>query len=382
MKIENAVVKRFQFYAPTKIVSGPGALKAVGRELSLAGKSRPLVVVDRGLAKTESAAQLRQVLKNRSAAVFDRVAPESGIELVESAAKLFRDFGADSIVSLGGGSTIDTAKAVQGMILTGAQTIDEFKPGTWKNPLPFHIAIPTTAGTGSEVTSMAMILDPKLKIKRVLLDPAFIPVAAILDPELTLGLPRELTAASGADAFAHAVEAVLSLASGPLPDIIAGQALKLLFENVPKAVKNGSDISARSNNLIAATLAGMAFQNALLGVVHALAHSLGAKFGISHGLAVALCLPAGMEYNLPTSEDRIMQIGSEILPRASSGQEVVAGIRDWLSGIGLSQRLSELGIKREKLKDCAELAMTEPNIYTNPRKPAAGELLELLEKIY
>lgn len=375
--------KRFQFYSPTKILFGVGALKVAGRELMMAGKKKALLVLDRDLAGSEMAGKLKQILSDRLAGVFDRVCPESGVEQVEAGAEWYRSSQAEGVVSFGGGSCIDTAKAVLAMIAGEAGRLSELMPGRWKQVPGFHLAIPTTAGTGSEVTSMAVVRDAELGVKQLLVDPGLIPKVAILDPELTLSLPARMTAASGADAFTHAVEAILSVSSGPVSDLFAREAIQMIYENLPKAVKDGSNLKARSANLLAASLAGIAFQNALVGIVHALAHSLGGRYGIGHGVAISLCLGAGLEYNLRVSEARIQGIGKLIFSEAKTGKEVIEGIRTWLSGMGLPKKLSEFGVGREDLRACAEQALKDPALLTNPRKPgSADELLVLLDGIY
>jgi alcohol dehydrogenase len=230
---------------------------------------------------------------------------------------------------------------------------------------------------------MSIIRDQSKGVKRLLMDPRLIPNTALLDPEMTVSLPPTVTASSGVDAFSHAIEAMLSLGANPVSDLFAKESIKLLYENVPAAVADGSRLPARSGNLLAATLAGIAFQNALVGVVHALAHGLGGKFGIGHGLAIAICLPVGLEYNLDLSRGKIMEIGGLIIPGAGCAEKVIEGIRGWLDKIGLSRKLSELGAGREDLAQAAELAMKDPAILTNPRKPESSvELLELLKKVY
>jgi alcohol dehydrogenase class IV len=374
---------RFRFHNPGRIVFGEGSAGRAGRELAGLGASRACLVTDSGLFDSEMVKTVKASLGEMLACVFD-----TAHELVNRGAALAMEAGADSVVSVGGGSSMDTAKAVA-VLLARKETdirpyIGLFKVGAKVVP---HIAIPTTAGTGSECTYVSVIKDRERNVKELLVDNSIIPPLAILDPEMTVSMPPGLTAGTGMDAITHAIEAMVSANHMPPADAFASHAIALLVENIPRAYKDGSDINARSMNLIAASEAGMAFQNALVGVVHAMAHALGGQFGVPHGLANALLLAEGMTYNLEAATDRLALVARAmgIAPTGDDMKDAKAGIervRSLTRELEIPQKLSEVGVREDGLEECAKLALADGSMLTNPRRPAGPEeIIEVYRRI-
>ena len=372
---------RFSFQNPGKLVFGAGAIKSVGKELQALGASRALLVTDETLARSPLIEAAKAALGKNLAGVFDRVVPDSGVEVVNAGAAAGREAKADSVVSVGGGSSIDTAKGIAVLLKKG---IADVRPvlgyfTVKEKPVP-HIAIPTTAGTGSECTSMAVIKDREKNVKALIMDLNLIPPVGILDPELLLGLPPILTAATGMDAMTHAVEAMISTNYMPPADALAAHAIQLLLEYLPAAVKDGKDLEARSMTLIASAEAGQAFQNAFVGVVHAMAHALGGMFGVPHGIANAMFLAEGMAYNLPVAPARVAAVARAMgIPASGNeqkdGEAAIAKMRQFGQSLGLPQRLAEVKVDPSRLEDCAKLALADGAMATNPRRPSGHQEL-------
>ena len=287
----------FNYYGPTKVIFGVGSVSEVPIEASAFGK-KAVLVTDEGLMSTGLVEQVQAKLGDLVVHTYADVPQDSGMDVVDKGAQEALSAGADVIVSLGGGSVIDTAKAMS-IVMNEGGSIRDFQGLQMLTRLQIpHIAIPTTAGTGSEVTSAAVIFDPEQGQKILVFEYFITPRVAILDPEITASLPPNLSAATGMDAMTHAVESYVSLQRNPISDAAALHAIRLIVNHLPQAVANGSDLGARGQMQVAALLAGWAFSNAMVGLVHAMAHSLGAVCRIPHGLANALILPQVMRYNL------------------------------------------------------------------------------------
>jgi len=288
----------FIYYNPTKIIFGEGSIKEIGIEAEALGGTRAVVVTDRGVVEAGLAGEVEEALGRKYVGTFDGAVQDSGFHIVNEGAKFAREAGADTIVSVGGGSSIDTAKGISILLKEGGQMQDYSGFQLLSRPQTPHIAVPTTAGTGSEVTYAAVVKDWENNEKILFCDNHIIPRVAILDPLLTAGLPPPLTASTGIDALTHAIEALHALQAEPIADAMALQAIRLIAAYLPRCVANGDDLFARGQQQIAALMAGVAFSNAQLGLVHAMAHSLGALFNVPHGLANSLLLPHVMLYNL------------------------------------------------------------------------------------
>jgi alcohol dehydrogenase class IV len=375
----------FVFSAPTRIVYGEGTAAEAGIEMSALGGRRPLLVTDAGVRAAGLVDGVLKALGKSCAGVFDEVPQDTGVHVVERAAEAARAAGADGVISLGGGSVLDTAKGLALLLTEGGRLADYQGFQMLSRRQAFHVAIPTTAGTGSEVTFAALIKDHQARTKILLFDAHLAPDVAILDPALLASLPPRITAFTGMDALTHAVEAVHSLQAEPFSDALALHAVRLIAGYLPVCVLRGRDLEARGRLLVAAALAGQAFTNAMVGAVHALAHTLGGRFGVPHGLANAILLPFGMEYNLGHSAARYALVAEALGLRRAGGSDeqaaraAVKAVRELSARVGLPARLREAGVPREALAEIAEASLSDGSIVYNPRPADAASLTELLE---
>lgn len=379
----------FNYNNPTKIVFGAGAVNDIGPEMDSLNKKRAVIITDEGLVATGIIDRIKNLLGKRCVGIFSEVKPDTGVYIIDRGVKYAKGLDADILISVGGGSSIDTAKAMAILLTEGGRLEDYQGWQILKRPLIPHIAVPTTAGTGSEVTYIAVVKDHDRGIKLVFGDNHLIPNTAILDPELTINLSPDITAATGMDALSHAVESMHSLQRQPIADGLALQAIRMIFRYLPQCVENGNDIAARGQQQIAATIAGIAFSNAQLGIVHAMAHAVGGKFGVPHGIANAILLPYGMEYNLGVCEKEYAAIadaaGIDVHKKTlrEAAEMSIYAVKRLTEEIGLSMRLSDVNVLKEGLHACAEDAMADPAIIYNPRTPSGpDEVLKLLEKAW
>ena len=380
----------FVFWSPTKIVFGENTALDVAIEVENLKCKKALIVTDRELAKnTDIPERIKKVLGNLCVGIFTDVEPDSGIHIVNQGAKLGKELGADCIVSVGGGSAIDTAKGIAIVLKEGGKLQDYAGFQVLTRPQTPHIVIPTTAGTGSEVTYLAVIKDHQEGRKLIFGDYNILPNVAILDPKMTEGLPPRLTAATGMDAMCHAIEALHSLQREPMADGLALHAIRLIKEFLPKAVENGKDMMARGQMLIAANMAGAAFSNAQVGMVHALAHSVGARFKVHHGLANSILLPSCLRYNADACGEVYLDVLSALdvniegIQPDKAGEVVADKIIEFTKKLGLPQRLRDVGVPEEGLKECSELALSDGAIVYNP-KPIfdPDEILKIYQKAF
>ncbi len=376
----------FLFYSPTRIVFGPGSARDVGAELEGLVARRALLVTDKNLrGHTDIVARVEKALGSSLVGVFDEVPADSDVEAVEAGAAFASSCGAESVVSVGGGSVIDTAKCIALLLREGGKLSDYEGIQMLSRRQSPHIVIPTTAGTGSEVTWAAVIKDRARHRKLLFADHHLIPDVAILDPELSLGLPPFLTAATGMDALSHAVEAFTSAQREPVADALALHAIALIAASLPAAVRDGSDLGARGAMLIAANLAGMAFSNAQIGLCHAIAHTLGARHGVQHGLANAIALSHVVRFNNGESAARhalvAQALGAET--RGLSGEAAGLAAADAIDAlrraVGLVGSFREAGVPEADLPACAEEALSDGSIVYNARMVTeASEVLEVM----
>ena len=317
----------FSFVLPTKIVFGPGCIKSIPEELSEFGIARPLIVSDPGVSAAGVLGKVLEVLpKNIDYLIFDKVEANPKDINVEEGAQAYRDFGADSIIAVGGGSPIDCAKSIGVLAANGASDIKAFegknKPS---KPLPPLVSVPTTSGTGSELTFSSVITDTKNNYKMTVKNAFTAPKLAVCDPELTVTVPPSITAATGMDALTHAIEAFTATCSEPISDAAALYAIELITENLVPAFEDGSDLDARSRMLMGSMLAGIAFSHSDVASVHCIAESLGGLYDLPHGVCNAIFLPHVMEYNMCYSE----------LPFARIAR--VMGVKGWYDAHTFSQ---------------------------------------------
>jgi alcohol dehydrogenase class IV len=375
------VISEFSF--PTRIVFGAGALREVPNHLARLGVRRPLVVSDAGVAASGLLARLVATLEDARLPVvaFDGVHPNPTDADVERGLAAWREGGCDGLVAIGGGSPLDAAKGVR--LLTShpppLAQYDDAKDG-WRlvtRPMPPLIAIPTTAGTGSEVGRSFVVTLPETGRKTVVFAPPLMPSVAICDPELTYGLPPRLTAATGMDAFTHNLEALASRGFHPLADALALKGIALCARSLVRAVRDGRDETARADMMIAAITGATAFQKGL-GAAHSLAHALGPIAGVHHGLANALVLPLVMELNLHAARGAYAEaaraMGEPPADEDALARRAVDRVRALVRDAGLPARLRDAGVEEAQLGAIADLALEDACHLANPRPVTRADL--------
>jgi alcohol dehydrogenase len=367
---------------------GCGASKAVGDYLKTLGGKKALIVTDKGLAKIGVADTIKKYIEEAGlqAVIYDGAEPNPTDLNVADGLKAYQANGCDAIVSLGGGSSHDCGKGI-GIVATNGGKIHDFKGiDTVTKPMPPFIAINTTAGTGSEVTPAAVITNTENHVKMVVWSINVSANVAIDDPELMVGMPPALTAATGMDALTHAVEAYVSLGHNPKADALALKAIEFIAKYLRKAVANGQNIEARTGMAYAEYLAGEAFSSAGLGIAHSLAHQPGSFIGLPHGVCNAIFLPLVCEFNMNACLERYADIaaamGEDIIgltPRDAALLGIEA-IRTLSEDIGIPSGLTELGMKAEDIPEMAEWAMKEVCTPTNPRATTLKDMIALYNK--
>jgi alcohol dehydrogenase len=380
----------FEFEMSTRVFYQLGQSTELGPVIEELGTQRAFVVADKGVI---GAGLLDPVLKNLSehtevVGVFDDVPANSSVSAVMKGAEMAIAAEADLIVAMGGGSPLDTAKAIRIVLTNGGHLLDYQGYNVITNRLTPMIAIPTTSGTGSEVTPFAVIYDEEQDLKLSFACRYLLPDVAILDPLLTRSLPPMLTAATGLDALSHAIESLVSTANNPFSDGLALTSIDMIANHLRDAVHSGDDMDARSQMLIAACMAGMACANGYFGVIHALAHALGGKFHVHHGTAIAIFMPFGMRYNSAVVPERYVRIAHAMGVNAGgrSDAEVIAdginAVVTLTSDCGLPTRLRDVGVPEEALPELAEIALIDGAIFYNPRIATEEELLEILKEAW
>lgn len=376
------------FSFPTQTLFGPGTLGELPARMGRLAMKRPLVVTDAGLLNTDAFSSLSRALgeanRNRRWFLYSGVHPNPVEADVREPAALFQDKHCDGVIAIGGGSALDAGKATRLLVKRpGFDFAKFYDEPDWSGLAPF-IAIPTTAGTGSEVGRSSVITLDATKRKAVLFHPELLARLVILDPELTVGLPPKLTAATGADALTHCIESFTCPAFHPMCDGIALEGIRLIVDALPRAVRDGNDLDARGRMLVAAAMGAVAFQKDL-GVVHSLAHPLSTICGMHHGLANALCLVAGMRFcaaRKPGLYRRVgIACGLDVMKcgDAEADERTVAFIAEFLAGIGLNTKLRDHGVKPEQLDALVAQAWDDPCHRTNAVPATAADLRTLYE---
>lgn len=377
----------FSFKIPQEIVFGVGALKRLPELLEKCGSRKMLIVSDRSLEKIGVVDKVKKIVEASGIEVsmFLDILPNPTVEMVDQAVKAYQDSGATSIVALGGGSPMDVAKAV-GVLATYGGSITEYE-GAHKVPgaiVPM-IAIPTTAGTGSEVTAFSVITDTARNYKLTVFSYELLPKYALLDPEMITSVPPSVAAACGIDALIHALEAYISLGSSPFSDAMAEKAMELIGGNIRRFVANRKDIEAASAMMTGSMFAGIAFAWARLGNVHAMSHPVSAYFGVAHGVANAILLPVIVEYNALADHGRYEKIYNYIREGKEPAKDfkpqmLVDEIRSLNAQLGIPASLSAVGVTEDKIPAMAEDAMKSGNIAVNPRQSTIRDIIALYHK--
>ena len=355
------------YFLPTRNLFGEDSVKETGTLMQSLGGRRALIVTDGFLAKNGMAEQIQKILSDAEveSVVFDGVEPNPKDVNVEAGLKIFEENSCDSIISLGGGSSHDCAKAIALVASNGGNIRDYEGVDRSDKPLCPMIAVNTTAGTASEITRFCIITDTSRHVKMAIVDWRVTPQIAINDPNLMVGMPPALTAATGMDALTHAIEAYVSTAANPLTDAAALMAITMITQYLPKAVANGVYMKARDKMAYGQYLAGIAFNNASLGYVHAMAHQLGGMYNLPHGVCNAILLPHVEEFNLIGNANRFRDIAkamgeiTEGLSTMDAARKAIAAIRQLSSQVGIPERLRDLGVKEEDFAVMAENAMKD-----------------------
>ncbi len=383
-------VTMFEFQAPTKVLFGPGTVERLGEEVRALDAQNVLIVTDQGII---NAGLLDMVLAPLERAgiknvVFDQVKPNPTDQTAIAGAARAKTDQAQAIIAIGGGSPIDAAKAIAVMATNDGPFESYCSAGAdpWPNtPLPI-VALPTTAGTGAEVSAAAMINLPAEGRKVDLFGLSILPKVAIADAELTVSLPPHLTAWTGIDALSHAVEAYVCVGANPVSDAIAEGSIKLITENIRRVYADGGDIEARHNMLVASAMAVIAASAAAgLGVIHSLAQTLGGFYDLPHGLTIAVCFSYGLAYNLPVVPEKLAII-SRLLGTKTGGmtleeaaQSVIPAILQLIEDLKVIDTFETMNVQRDDVPKLAEYAMLDGCTPTNPRSLAVEDFISLFE---
>ncbi|MEP1582228.1 MAG: iron-containing alcohol dehydrogenase [Marinobacter sp.] len=389
----------YEFFCPVKVIAGKAALEHIPYELTGLAAKRPMIVTDKGV---RAAGLLDPVVAAceesglEIISIYDDVPPDSSTDVVRDIAGIYRSEKCDSIIAVGGGSAIDTAKAVNILVSEGGDDIAAYSgAGVIKHPLKPFLVVPTTAGTGSEVTSVAVITDTTKSVKLPFTSSFLLPNAAVIDPRMTLTLPPHITTATAMDAMTHATEAFTCMAKNPLSDAYATAAIKKISTSLLQVMDNPKDSDGRLELAQASTMAGIAFSNSMVGLVHALGHATGAICHLPHGLCMSLYLPYVLEYNLesiraPLGELLLYLEGPDVYSatpasrRAEASISALRKLRDELhKRCKLPRTLKEAGsVEEHQLDIIAEMAMDDGAIMFNPKEVSLEDARSVLKRAW
>ena len=386
------MMSTYQFKTPSVIVNGPGAAKEVGSFAKGLGK-KALIVTDVALEKIGLLNDIKNSLEMAgiSFAIYDKVVAEPTIDFAEEGQKIFKEVQAEFLIAVGGGSPIDAAKGIAALA-TNPGKMSDFA-GANKIPRPGAplIAIPTTAGTGSEVSQFTIITDTTRDVKMLIASLNIMPRVALVDPLMTLTMPQKITAATGLDALTHAIEAFVSVKAQPITDTLALQAIRFIAGNIRQAWSNGDNVEARTNMMIGALQAGMAFSNSSVALVHGMARPIGAYFHVPHGISNAALLPTVIEFSIPGNPKRYAAI-AEAMGEITEGLSVLDAAylaADAVEGLNVDLKvptLRELGVEEKKFNSIVEQmaadAIASGSPGNNPRKATQGEIVELYRRAF
>ena len=389
----------YEFFCPVKVIAGHAALEHIPFELAVLGSKRPMIITDKGVRANNLLAPIEASFESTDIEIgfiFDDVPPDSSLEAVRAAAQAYRTNNCDAIIAVGGGSVIDTSKTANILVSEGGDDLLKYSGAhNLPRPLKPFFFFFSTSGTGSEVTLAAVVSDNPKNVNLAFASNYLMPHAAILDPRMTQTLPPHLTAMTGMDAMTHAVEAYTCIAANPISDAYATAAIKKISNNLFNVLENPTDANGRLELAQASTMAGIAFSNSMVGIVHSLGHALGAVAHLPHGLCMNLFLPYVLEYNKDVNGDKIADLllplaGPDIYAqtpaneRANKTIATLNEIRDRLYALTkLPRTLSETGkITKEQLDDVAEKALNDGSIIFNPKEATLKDLRAILEKAW
>lgn len=390
----------YEFQNTTKIISGELAISNIPAELKFFNTNSPLLISDEILKKIGTVDKVKDAIHTDNTvtirAEFTEVPPDSDLAIINKLAKIYKEYNCDSIIAVGGGSVIDTAKGLRMLISQDEEDINKLMGNeilTYGKHIPF-IVVPTTAGTGSEVTLVAVIEDKFKNLKMEFISYFLLPDVAILDPQMTMTLPKKATASTGVDALCHAIEAYSCMQNNPISDAYATTAIKLINENIEDAVLSGNNKKTRLAMANASLMAGIAFSNSMVGLVHAIAHSLGAVCHVPHGDAVAIMLPYVLEYNLDVLEDKYAELLPYFVseedyistPKEQRGKRTIEEVKKLLAKLnkiaGLPINLRDGKLEKEELEKIAKVAINDGAIIVNPKAAEEKDIIEILKMAY
>lgn len=375
----------YGYFMPTVNLMGKGSVAEVGKQAKIIGGSKALVVTDKPLINAGIVDKVTAYLEDGGInyVIFDQVKPNPTVKNVDDGLNLFKNEKCDIIIAIGGGSSIDCAKGI-GILATNGGNIKDYE-GVDKSqkPMPPFIAVNTTAGTASEMTRFTIITDTDRNVKMAIVDWHVTPAVSINDPELMVSMPPSLTAATGMDALTHAIEAYVSTIATPVTDSAALKAIELISQYLRPAVANGENMEARDKMAYAEFLAGMAFNNASLGHVHAMAHQLGGFYDLPHGVCNAILLPHVERFNAIACPERFVDIaiamGENIegLSTMEAVDKAIEAIVRLSKDVGIPSGLKELGVKEEDFPTLADNALKDACGFTNPRKATKEQIIQI-----
>lgn len=383
----------FLFRMPAKVRFGAGLSNEIGQILKdEMGYHKVFIATDKGIVKANILEKIEKSLQasHIDYIVYDELIPDPTIEIVDNTAEVLRKSGADVVLAVGGGSPIDTAKAIC-MLQTNEGSVCDYMFGgtkTIKNMSMPLVAIPTTAGTGSEMTSFAVITNEKEKSKVSVMHDYIIPKVTIIDPLLQLGMPPFITATTGMDALTHAIETYISNNASPISDALAVAAIRMISDNIRTAVGNGNNVEARSNMAVASTIAGVAFMNGGLGIVHGISQTIGAVAHVAHGTANALLLPYCMKKNvvgnLEKFRDIAVAMGENVsgLSLREGAEAAVRSLFTLVEDLNIPTKLRDVGVTREMFDEIVDGTMQYRQLSFNPVKIKKQDVLDILEAAY
>ena len=383
--------KIFSFTGARKIVFGNGSFQQLPDHIRELQAKRPLIVLDKQLAATGMKEQVVELLKKSGmeCQIFDKVDPEPKISLADEGAKLALKAKCDIVVGIGGGSAMDVAKAIAVLATNKGKAVDYLGLNKVPGPGLPKIMIPTTAGTGSEVTFTSVFVRPDLKKKEGMNSPFLYPDLALLDPLLTVSLPPGPTASTGIDALCHAIESYTSINASPMSELISLEAIALIAENLRTAVHDGSNIAAREKMLLGSLYAGLGLANAGVTAVHSLSYPLGGKYGIPHGLANTVLLPHVMSYNISGAQEKFVDIAEAMgemvdgLPLREAAYLAVEAVNALVEDCGILTNLEDLGISEDDFEEMAKIAMTVARpLANNPRQVTVEDAVAIYEDAF
>ncbi|MBV5307310.1 MAG: iron-containing alcohol dehydrogenase [Desulfobulbaceae bacterium] len=381
----------FTVTQPTRIQFGVGSINNLAKTIQEFNGSKVFLVIDPALIKTGIASQITAPLDNAGLpyVIYDTIDPEPGLKLADKGYKLAKSSGCDCVIGAGGGSAMDVAKAVAILLTNGGKAADYLGLDKIAKPGVPKIMVPTSAGTGAEVTFTAVFINEKTGSKGGMNGAPLYPEAAILDPMLTLSLPPKVTASTGIDALTHALEAYTSTQAHTISEMYSLEAIKLISQNLPKAYANGSNLEARSALLMGSLLGGKALATAGVGLVHAMAYPMGGMFGIAHGLANAILLPYVIEYNLIGNMEKYATLAAILgkkttdMTTREAAERCVEALFELNADVGIPGTLQDIDIPVEQLPEMARIALTVTRpVENNPRQPTLDEVIHIYQMAY